>query len=119
MSKPRMSHEDYIRLKKSGMLWELFPDGVDVVDTQVDTENYEVPNYSKRKWSSFYAVDDPNVNNVVASYLSRARQGMDKYGVTTSQNPLELVQWLRHLQEELMDATIYIERTIEELDKRG
>lgn len=65
----------------------------------------------------WYKPADPNVSNVIESYLDRAEDGMDKYGVTTSDNPLSLPEWLRHLQEELMDSTIYIERTLEELNK--
>lgn len=61
--------------------------------------------------------EDPCVERVVDSYLVRAAAGMNKYGMTTSDNPLDLIEWLTHLQEELMDATIYIERTIEELSK--
>ena len=60
---------------------------------------------------------DTNVSNVIESYLDRAEDGMKKYGVTTSDNPLSLPEWLRHLQEELMDSTVYIERTLEELNK--
>jgi hypothetical protein len=35
---------------------------------------------------------------------------MVKYGVTTERTDIDLVGWLNHLQEELMDATIYLER---------
>ena len=32
-------------------------------------------------------------------------------------NDLNVVEWLLHLQEELMDATLYIEKLIEEQEK--
>lgn len=62
---------------------------------------------------------DPNVNSVVKSYLVRAKQGMDKYGVTTERKDIDLLGWLQHLQEELMDATIYIERLKKEVQHAG
>jgi len=41
----------------------------------------------------------------------RAQKGLEKYGVTCERSDLDLHQWLTHLQEELMDAAVYIERT--------
>jgi hypothetical protein len=35
---------------------------------------------------------------------------MIKYGVTMMRDDLSSLQWLNHLQEELMDATLYLER---------
>lgn len=53
---------------------------------------------------------DSNVNAVIESYKARSNKGFDKYGTTTDRNDIDLLGWLQHLQEELMDATIYIER---------
>ena len=53
---------------------------------------------------------DPNVTAVVQRMLNRAHFGLIKYGVTTERTDIDLKGWLQHLQEELMDATIYIER---------
>lgn len=55
-------------------------------------------------------VQDENVVNVLTKMASRAEVGLNKYGVTTERTDLDLLEWLTHLQEELMDATIYIER---------
>lgn len=52
---------------------------------------------------------DRNVETVIAKYRERAAFGLEKYGVTTERDDLDLVQWLTHLQEELMDAVVYIE----------
>jgi len=35
---------------------------------------------------------------------------MAKYGTTLNRTDLSEVEWLNHLQEELMDATAYIEK---------
>ena len=60
-------------------------------------------------------VRDPNVAAVISKYEKRAAEGMKKYGVTTERNDISFVQWITHLQEELMDATIYCERIKREL----
>lgn len=53
---------------------------------------------------------DKNVEAVIKMYEQRAEKGRAKYGVTTERTDINLVGWLQHLQEELMDATVYIER---------
>jgi len=44
----------------------------------------------------------------------RAAVGKKKYGVTMERGDLNLQEWLTHLQEELMDAAVYVQRLIEE-----
>ena len=58
---------------------------------------------------------DANVESVITKYRLRARDGLIKYGVTTERTDIGLLGWLNHLQEELMDATIYVERIKKEL----
>lgn len=53
---------------------------------------------------------DKNVTSVVERMLQRSDVGLRKYGVTTERTDLTVEQWLTHLQEELMDACIYIEK---------
>lgn len=53
---------------------------------------------------------DSNVEAVRQELLKRSVKGLEKYGVTTNRTDLSVLQWLTHLQEELMDAAIYIER---------
>lgn len=55
-------------------------------------------------------VVDCNVEDVVQKFRARSRTGYQKYGVTTERGDLTLLEWLIHLQDELMDATIYVER---------
>ena len=49
---------------------------------------------------------------------ARQRLGTAKYGMTVAGNPLELRAWLQHQLEELLDAAIYCQRSIEEIDKQ-
>jgi len=57
---------------------------------------------------------DPIVKSVVKKYEERSRVGIHKYGTTLQDNSLPLNEWLTHLQEELMDATLYIEKLKQE-----
>lgn len=59
---------------------------------------------------------DPNVRKVIDKYEERAIVGKSKYGTDTTRDDIDLYGWLTHLQEELMDATIYIERLKQEVD---
>ena len=58
---------------------------------------------------------DPIVIKVLAKYSERSQLGIEKYGKTLMRDDLNLTDWLNHLQEELMDATLYIEKLKQEL----
>ena len=58
---------------------------------------------------------DRNVENVITQLCSREEKGMSKYGVNTERKDLSTLEWLQHLQEELMDATVYIEKLKSEM----
>lgn len=53
---------------------------------------------------------DQIVLRVLAKYAERSEAGIEKYGTTLMRDDLNLTDWLNHLQEELMDATLYIEK---------
>jgi methylaspartate ammonia-lyase len=55
-------------------------------------------------------VEDPIVLKVLSKYYERSQLGIQKYGRTLDRDDLSLTDWLNHLQEELMDATLYIEK---------
>jgi hypothetical protein len=59
--------------------------------------------------------EDSIVKSVINKYQQRSDTGVEKYGVTMDRNDLNLQQWLTHLQEELMDATLYIEKLKREI----
>ena len=59
---------------------------------------------------------DKNVEAIRSSLLDRSRVGFKKYGVTTERADLELVDWLRHLQEEMLDAAVYVEAAIKRIN---
>jgi hypothetical protein len=51
---------------------------------------------------------DSIVDQVVRKYEIRSAVGINKYGTTLQTNNKD--NFLQHLQEELMDATLYIEK---------
>lgn len=55
-------------------------------------------------------LDDSIVLSVIEKYTDRAIFGKEKYGHTMDRDDLSVSDWLTHLQEELMDATLYVEK---------
>ena len=65
---------------------------------------------TREKWAEMQEEQDSIVKSVVSSYKERSRVGIKKYKKTLDRNDLRTSEWLQHLQEELMDATLYIEK---------
>jgi len=61
-------------------------------------------------------VTDKVVLSVMAKYAERSATGLKKYGTTLDREDLTLDQWITHLQEELMDATLYLSRIKKEIE---
>ena len=61
---------------------------------------------------------DKNVENVVTQLRNREEEGLRKYGVNTERTDLTSLEWLQHLQEELMDASVYIEKLKDEMKEK-
>lgn len=59
---------------------------------------------------------DSIVESVLDKFKERSEEGIKKYGVTLDRKDLSGLEWLTHLQEELMDATLYIERYKKDLE---
>jgi hypothetical protein len=57
---------------------------------------------------------DPVVERVVDKFVSRSDVGFAKYGVTLDNDKSNIFQWINHLQEELMDAVLYLQKLKEE-----
>lgn len=60
---------------------------------------------------------DQIVEQVKEKFDERSETGIAKYGTTLERNDLTLIQWIQHLQEELMDATLYLEKLKSELEQ--
>ena len=61
---------------------------------------------------------DNIVERVVSLFRSRSQRGIEKYGTTLESNELSNREWLQHLQEELMDAALYVEKIKSIIDEQ-
>ena len=61
-------------------------------------------------------IKDQIVEQVKESFDQRSQTGIEKYGKTLGRHDLTFIQWMQHLQEELMDATLYIEKIKNDLN---
>ena len=61
-------------------------------------------------------ITDKVVLAVMAKYAERSATGLKKYGTTLEREDLTLDQWINHLLEELMDATLYLSRIKKEIE---
>jgi hypothetical protein len=62
---------------------------------------------------------DTVVASVIRSFEERSRAGQLKYGTTLDRTDLTPQQWAQHMQEELMDAILYLERLKREMAARN
>ena len=53
---------------------------------------------------------DKYVQSVKEKFEQRSQTGIKKYNTTLEREDLDFLDWLNHLQEELMDATLYLEK---------
>ena len=64
---------------------------------------------------------DPVVERVVDKFVDRSDVGFEKYKITLDKDPSDMFIWMNHLQEELIDAVLYLqklkENTTEELQE--
>jgi len=60
-------------------------------------------------------IEDKIVLRVLARFNERSQLGIMKYNTTLERNDLSALEWLTHLQDELMDATLYVERLKDEV----
>ena len=61
---------------------------------------------------------DTIVESVIEQFKQRSEVGIKKYNTTLDRTDLSTQEWLQHLQEELMDATLYIQKLKDIFDKR-
>jgi hypothetical protein len=81
------------------------------------TMTIDKPNIGAQWYSdtTFPEKKDKYVQAVKERFEQRSQTGIKKYNTTLERDDLNLQDWLLHLQEELMDATLYIERLKEEI----
>ena len=97
--------EHYDLLLKSGMFWEIYP------ELSGDWENDKdeiLKDLSQKIPLTMSKIEEQVINKL----RSRAAAGKAKYGTTMERTDLNNAEWLKHLQEELMDAAVYVEKLL-------
>ena len=62
-------------------------------------------------------VEDPIVLKVMSKFYDRSQRGIEKYGTMLTRTDLDFIDWVTHLQEEMLDAALYCERLKHEYKK--
>jgi hypothetical protein len=55
-------------------------------------------------------MQDRIVQEIKDKFEQRSQLGIKKYGTTLERDDLSAEEWMSHLQEELMDAILYLQR---------
>lgn len=61
--------------------------------------------------------NDEVTNRVIRKIIDRQKAGFEEYGSTLANNKSDIIRWLKDIQEELIDASQYIEKIIFDLEK--
>ncbi len=75
---------------------------------QLNHENATMRDQLYELSKDYFTPKDAIVAKVIEAYKTRSEVGISKYGTTLDANNTD--DFLQHLQEELMDATLYIEK---------
>lgn len=60
-------------------------------------------------------VTDSIVDSIVDKFINRAAFGKAKYNNDLDRNDLNVIEWINHFQEELMDGILYVEKLKNEI----
>jgi hypothetical protein len=53
---------------------------------------------------------DSIVQSILLKFTQRSELGQKKYGTTLDRTDLNVLDWINHAQEELMDGILYLEK---------
>lgn len=59
---------------------------------------------------------DTIVYSVLKKFTERAKVGKEKYKTDLDRTDLNMLDWIKHTSEELMDATLYLEKLKREFE---
>ena len=63
--------------------------------------------------------EDSIVEAIRTQLKDRSDVGIRKYGMTLDRTDFNILNWLEELKQELMDATLYLERLKREIKEKG
>jgi hypothetical protein len=99
---------DSVKKHNEGLSRSLYPGDITITET---TALYPDTTFTPKT--------DKYVQRVKENFEQRSQTGIKKYNTTLERKDVDLLGWLTHLQEELMDATLYIERLKDETTKNS
>tara|TARA_R110001592_G_scaffold361769_1_gene673619 strand:+ start:298 stop:651 length:354 start_codon:yes stop_codon:yes gene_type:complete len=92
---------------------KVIPARIQTLQTDKEEDMYEMKDAEVR------IRKDTIVESVVGKFQQRSDVGIKKYNQTLDREDLSMEDWAIHLQEELMDATLYIEKLLTLIRKHG
>lgn len=63
-------------------------------------------------------ITDKHIETVRQKLLARSQVGIIKYGTTLERTDLSYLDWLNHLQQELLDAAGYLQVLIDQEENK-
>ena len=75
-----------------------------------------VTKYFENASSTIPIKKDKIVDEVLYKYKERSYKGIETYGTTLQDSSEDMRAFLVHLQEELMDSTLYLQKLIKQID---
>jgi hypothetical protein len=57
------------------------------------------------------------LNELIKDFEAREQKGLETYNTTLDRKDLTLLDWMKHLREELMDASLYLKKLEHETTK--
>jgi hypothetical protein len=108
---------------------EFMTEGMDINDAHMDAIEYfeynmrggyvgeHTPIWCQDDLIPDDIIEDGIVESVVNKYKKRSKLGIEKYGTTLQENNYD--DFLIHLQQELMDASLYVEKLISQSKNNG
>lgn len=85
--------------------------------TQYESNDEKEP--EEKKQCDYIDADsvDTIVYSVLKKFTERAKVGKEKYKTDLDRTDLNMLDWIKHTSEELMDATLYLEKLKREFEK--
>lgn len=89
----------------------------EVVNSDSESEKKSEQEGSEYYDQIFITRDDTDsvVFSIIEKFIKRSELGVKKYGTDLDRKDLSVLDWIRHAQEEHMDAILYLEKLKQEM----
>lgn len=92
---------------------------MDIIQQYKDIENDDSCAHNNKDNCDYIDANsvDTIVYSVLKKFTERAKVGKEKYKTDLDRTDLNMLDWIKHTSEELMDATLYLEKLKREFEK--